>query len=510
MIVPPLRAVLALALALTACASPPSSGALDQSFARSGRLSFIKAEGPLIPALLESQRDGKLLIGATLYQSQLAGLQAPARQKYLALRDPPTSTSVASGQAQLWQRLAILPGAPAAVVPSGIAAQVSVNRTIFIVRMTKDGQLDPTIGFGGTLPIDFSPTLPEAGSAINDLSDVAVTAAGDIYVLATLNIVISKPGPDEVTQNVMLMRMQPNSDLRQSFAGGIITLDWNLYDFGARLSLLDGDGVLVSGNTLVPQAGKNPQYQMVFAKFDQNGQPDPKFGDQGRLISNFAEGDMVVTDVLAQADGGVIFIGVKVVLNPTTAIVEKTTAILGRLDASGQLDRHFAAGKLVYDFGTEFSAFTALVAHDGAVFVVGNQGSRNSRSSIVLRLASDGQLDRNFATGGVLTSDLKVPATLGSSALPRNLGFGAVATGNDQTNNGTNNPQRLYLLGALDQQGAVARYQLDGRLDTSFAKAGIASDSFFQKVFTLNLQPDGKIVVLGSKENAMITARYLP
>jgi hypothetical protein len=38
----------------------------------------------------------------------------------------------------------------------------------------------------------------------------------------------------------------------------------------------------------------------------------------------------------------------------------------------------------------------------------------------------------------------------------------------------------------------------------------MASDEVLERVFTLSIQPDGKFVVLGTKGNAMIAARYVP
>ncbi len=148
------------------------------------------------------------------------------------------------------------------------------------------------------------------------------------------------------------------------------------------------------------------------------------------------------------------------------------------LAADGTLDPTFGTnGVVVTDLGSvsDFGVNIALQA-DGKIIMAGS-GS----APIIARYNLDGTLDTTFGTGGKLTTI-----------------FGGVVA---LQSNG-----KLILGGGLNGGIELARYSSNGVLDTTFGINGVASvwennnSNFRLSLGDLAIQPDGKIVVVGSEE----------
>lgn len=217
----------------------------------------------------------------------------------------------------------------------------------------------------------------------------------------------------------------------------------------------------------------------------------------------------------------------------------------------GDLDGSFGtAGKVVTDLpghGTNEDAGSLLIQPDGKIVAAG--GAAPDDFALV-RYNSDGSLDPSFGSGGVVTTDF--PGQDGATALIRQPDGKLVAAGiagggdfalarynSDGTLDtsfgtggrvttafgvccGTDWPTALVLQpdGKLVASGAVntvsdfglARYHADGALDTSFGTGGRVVTDFggFDQAYDLILQPDGKLVAGGAAAGRFALARYNP
>jgi uncharacterized delta-60 repeat protein len=170
--------------------------------------------------------------------------------------------------------------------------------------------------------------------------------------------------------------------------------------------------------------------------------------------------------------------------------------------AAGRLDPAFDRdGKVVTDFGgSEFSEDLAIQP-DGKIVVVGwNDATAETPAFLLARYNLNGSLDSGFGSGGKVRT---------------NFGFGsAVAIQSDG---------RVVAAGQAQVDGtfnfALARYNRDGTLDPSFDRDGkLTTDFGFSSYATgVAIQPDGKIVAVGSARTApafaggeFAAARYLP
>ncbi len=190
-------------------------------------------------------------------------------------------------------------------------------------------------------------------------------------------------------------------------------------------------------------------------RYNDDGTLDTSFGDNGELeidvSSFFNTGFGNPVDFTTDADGKIIAVGN---LNGDIGIV--------RFDADGSLDSGFGTnGFSLTDFDGSFEApKTVRVDSDGKLIVSGHASNEGTNDFLLVRYNSDGSLDTNFGTGGRTftdfggTNDISASLTIDSN--------GKLLLGGRATDAATGNADF-----------ALARYNSDGSLDSSFGTNGI-------------------------------------
>lgn len=159
--------------------------------------------------------------------------------------------------------------------------------------------------------------------------------------------------------------------------------------------------------------------------------------------------------------------------------------------AAGDIDTSFGGGTLVTPVGlTDDYVRGIAVQADGRAVVAGFGVAATATGTdfMLVRHLRDGGLDPAFGNGGKV--------------------FTAFNNGNasDEAQAVAVQPDGKILVAGASEQGAtgydfaIARYNADGTLDTSFGNGGRVTTSFgngADKAYALLLQPDGKIVVAG-------------
>ena len=187
-----------------------------------------------------------------------------------------------------------------------------------------------------------------------------------------------------------------------------------------------------------------------------------------------------------QSDGKIVAVGTT--QHPTTF---DTRFALARYAGDGSLDTSFGVGgKVTTGFGgTSNLAFAVAVQGDGKLIAAGVAGGGPTGADIALaRYNADGSLDASFGAGGKVVTDF---------ALTHEAAYG-LATQPDG---------KLVVVGSIRPFGpyatnlpdfALARYNPNGSLDTSFGGDGKVSTAFTagwgDQGFGIALAPGGKIV----------------
>jgi uncharacterized delta-60 repeat protein len=167
--------------------------------------------------------------------------------------------------------------------------------------------------------------------------------------------------------------------------------------------------------------------------------------------------------------------------------------------ADGDLDPSFGVGgKVATNLGFPAQAGTAIALDaDGRILVAGFTFDDTANIDFaVARYLPDGSLDLTFGVNGRVTTDF-----FGDFDLPNAMAI--------QTDG------KIVLAGSATRRGtvsdlALARYNADGTLDSSFDGDGKVTTDIFGEIggdiaYAVAVQPDGRIVVAGSA-----LARYDP
>jgi len=163
----------------------------------------------------------------------------------------------------------------------------------------------------------------------------------------------------------------------------------------------------------------------------------------------------------------------------TSLSISNTSAAVGDLDATFGLN-----GKVTTYFSGDDSAASIVLQSNGKIVVAGNMYNGNNYDFAVTRYNSDGTLDTSFSLDGKVTTD-----------------FGGDDYG---TSVAMQSDGKIVVSGYGSSGGpddfAIARYNTDGSLDTSFDSDGkvLIDIGRYENGKALAIQTDGKIVVAGN------------
>ena len=310
-----------------------------------------------------------------------------------------------------------------------------------------------------------------AAVAVTPAGPVTLASGGSQTLTAQATLPLFRIGFD---YEVVTVAQQPNGKL---LVGGNF-LNFN-QEAGSVLVRLNTDGTRDNTFALTGSGFNNSIYAIAVQPdgkvlvggyfYEYNGtscEHIARLNADGTLDNTFAVGtgfDEMVNSLVLQPDGKVLVTGSFYAYNGTSR------QRIARLNADGTLDNTFVVG-------TSFDgAVQALVLQpDGKVLVGGNFFTYNGTSrQRIARLNADGTLDNTFAVGTGFNG--------GVQALVLQPDGKVLAGGAFSAYNGTS------------RQG-IARLNADGTLDNTFA-VGTGLDGW---VYSLAVQPDGKVLVGGS------------
>jgi uncharacterized delta-60 repeat protein len=158
-----------------------------------------------------------------------------------------------------------------------------------------------------------------------------------------------------------------------------------------------------------------------------------------------------------------------------------------RFNSDGSPDTGFGdGGRVVTDLGTDQDvANDVAIQRDGKIVAVGSAMALGSSSIALARYETDGTLDTSFGSNGRVTTSLGGSVDQASGVVVQDDGKLVVAGSHD-------------VLGGQYLQAVLARYDIDGALDSSLDGDGIVTTPLgFAAATSVALQRDGKIVAAG-------------
>ena len=326
--------------------------------------------------------------------------------------------------------------------------------TLALAKLNADGSLDESFAGDGTANTSFGGY--RLAFDIEQLSDGRILVAG-------------RTGDEEASfiggnEQASFVRFLPNGSLDTSFSeDGILALDLSDFDGIFQMSATDGGAVVAAGTS----TGK-----LLIVKLLASGDPDTSFAGDGILTTEQDE----ASGIAVQPDGKILVSG-------------KTNA-LARFNADGTLDQSFGAGGLTGALGAGLTferdevtirSVALSLGPDGTAVVAGTAGYEAPGPHGFTQPRTQTFLAR-YTTGGELD-----PTFSGDGAVVRSSTAGGAADLETQDDG-------RYVLAGFNE---LARFLPDGTLDSSFS-GGIRESPIGERIEDLAIDPEGRLVVLGS------------
>lgn len=268
--------------------------------------------------------------------------------------------------------------------------------------------------------------------------------------------------------------------LDTTFGGnGIVTTAVGSSIDDGREVVIQSDGkIVVAGGSYI---GSFENFAVV--RYNSDGSLD-KYFDEDPEKSASGTGDGIVTTAIGTSHAG----GRSVVLQADGKIVVAGYSSNGsnndiavvRYNTNGTLDTSFGGDGIVTtapsagdDYGN-----SVVIQSDGKIVVTGG--------SVVVRYNIDGSLDTTFGSNGIVAIAI-ILSSVQSVTIQANGKIVVVG---------------YTFFGGSNNETVVIRYNTDGSLDTSFGGDGhVTTASGYMGGNSVAVQPDGKIVVVGTSTN---------
>ena len=435
------------------------------------------------------------------------------------------------------------------IIAAGFSLNSSGIPNIALVQYNSNGIVDTNFGSNGMVISDISGI--GVRSVINSLviqSDGKIIAGG-----------YTSNGND---YDFAIVRYNPDGTPDDTFgpANGVVTTDISgsgLFDQINSVTIQKDGKIVAAGYT-------NDQNAFAVARYNSNGFLDNSFGTNGKVITAIGSNFDIAHSVVLQSDGKIVVGGFS-----NDGILNNYALV--RYNSNGLHDELFGElGVVVTPIGAGFSEIWSLgmaPAEDGTekILASGFSSNRRDQDFAIARYNATGTLDSTFGTSGtgiVSTPIGEANDQSYAAAIQNNLEDGSIdgiflsgysniqgtdnfaiacfnADGNNDNNFGINgivttpigySDCRIYALALQPAQNddekiiaggytrkenatefVLARYNLDGTIDTTFGTEGngivisaIGLLGSSNIITSIDIQNDGKIIAVG---NSLI-ARY--
>lgn len=333
-----------------------------------------------------------------------------------------------------------------------------------------DGTLDATFGTGGvvTTPIGTN----AEGRALWIQADGKTVVAGSTRVDGQLRLAIT--------------RYTIDGSLDTTFGtNGVVTLDDQIRAIDLTIAQ-DGKIIVAAGNTIFSDEGIVSS-RFVLTRYNTDGSLDATFGINGIAVTTLND----MSAIALQPDGKIVVVGQIATDNP-----DVSQRVVARFNADGSVDTTFGTQGISISNLNNVSA-VALQA-DGKIIIGGSLVVQTANGPTfafaVQRLTINGTIDTTFGTNGVSTVAINTQAFIRDLVIQPDGKI--VAAGESKIPESVDEDSQSLITHLF----TLARFNVDGSLDTSFGVDGIVTTpvgDISSIIYSAALQSDGKIIAAG-------------
>jgi uncharacterized delta-60 repeat protein len=482
-------------------------GTLDQTFGGQG-MAYLYYQSSCEGFTLAVQPDGKILIGGECSNYYFAIIRTDANGH--------PDTSFGSDGLLVTEFPAAAHINSLAIAEDGKIVAAGTIRTfpskIALARYDAGGGLDDTFGTGGKAVHDnaamgYSLLLRPGGKILvpGEVGQEAYLEEGPEKTFSLDGRPQGTPGGkrqqvegDSEDAHFALLQFDSHGDLDASFGtGGIAKVSFGGKSDAALELALTPQGRIVAAGQFVGHTGDIPLKRLAAAQFSADGQIDPAFGTNGKVLVSPLTSVPELKDAEVVDGNKVLALGEINYQSNYDGVT--TTHALMRYNPDGSIDGSFGIeGRTTFTSSGAYQDVAVL--HDGSIVVGGHIGEGINRDLLLAKFTQDGQPDTAFGEGGYVT-------TAYGSYTRDTLGMLAVQSDDKIV-------AYVHILSEAGDPtpawGAFVRYNPDGSLDEGFGIGGKAGARFAGATDALVIQPDGKLIVVGGSANSIAVSRYNP
>jgi uncharacterized delta-60 repeat protein len=253
----------------------------------------------------------------------------------------------------------------------------------------------------------------------------------------------------------------------------IATTAINTYEWANTIAIQDDGKIIAAG-----KSNNGDHWNMVLVRYNSDGSRDSSFGQDGIVEYDLGNGkDSEAMSVAIQKDGKIV----------VAANLSVSKMCVMRFRPNGELDSDFndtgIACRAVGSYGS--LAYHVSIQEDSKILVAGYSGGDNDTSCFgMVRYTSGGSIDTSFNGGEVINCDITYYGYDSAVAFQEN--------------------GQIVIVGTKDEKFALARYNMNGSLDTGFGVNGLVNlevGAGSNVGTSVVIQSDGKIVAGGKAYN---------
>ncbi len=360
-------------------------------------------------------------------------------------------------------------------IVAGGSARISSNPEFTLARYNTNGTLDTSFGSNGIV-------ITAIGIGGSEIFSISIQSNGQIVAGGQANI--------SGAQTFALARYNTNGSLDNSFGtNGVVTTQISGNTGGSISSIaIQANGQIVAGG----YATIGGNHEFVLARYNTNGTLDTSFGTNGIVTTEIGSSDSNIYSVAIQSNGQIVAGGDA---NPGGNF----EFALARYNTNGSLDTSFGTNGIVTTkIGSSDSIIHSIAIQANGQIVAGGGATIGSNDEFALaRFNSNGSLDTSFGSNGTVTTPIG-GSSIDIASISMQSDGKIVAVG--------------YNIDFGSTPCALARYNTNGSLDTSFGTGGIVTTTNepFGKMTSIAIQSNGQIVAGGvdSTGSNFALARY--
>jgi uncharacterized delta-60 repeat protein len=255
-----------------------------------------------------------------------------------------------------------------------------------------------------------------------------------------------------LNKDTAVQRFTPNGTPDPTFGtNGLVTTDFGGLGDGANRVVVQSDGKIVVGGFQQsgPNTGNGVKGRFALARYNNDGTLDSTFGTGGTAL-------ILSEQTSANFMTGLSLQGGKIVFSASVKRGDDFDFITVRVNSNGSLDTTFgepngsqSKGYIVTGFGGNDYASAQITQFDGKIVVAGTN-TEDTDQFILARYNSNGRLDTSYGQGGRVETTLVRDSTLYSISQDINS-KGIVAAGSWRNSDGT----LSALIRRFDENGAM-------------------------------------------------------